>query len=424
MFHSSTTSKRLSGISAAILFALVFLAGFSFGKHNALSAVPPSNVVGAVGSAQLQSADFTPFWKVWNVINDRYVTSATTTTEQDKVWGAVQGLAASLGDPYTLFLPPEENKSFEEEISGNFHGVGMEVGLKDDILTVIAPMKDTPAHRAGIQAGDKILKINDTVTTDMRVDEAVKLIRGPRGTSVTLTVLRSNKQPFEVKITRDVITIPTLDTEVRVVDGKGGSSKASGLRDDGIFVIRLYNFSAPSKGLFSKAFQEFLASGSNRLIIDLRNNPGGFLDASVDIASWFLPQGKVIVREDFGKDEEVEEYRSYGHGAHLLPAGFKMVVLVNEGSASASEIVAGALQEHGVATLVGETTFGKGSVQELVPITRDTSLKLTIARWLTPHGKSISEGGLKPDIEVKLTPKDIEAGKDPQLDKAVELLKK
>jgi carboxyl-terminal processing protease len=209
----------------------------------------------------------------------------------------------------------------------------------------------------------------------------------------------------EVKIVRDVIKIPTLDTEKK---------------EEGIFLIKLYNFSENSTEIFRGALREMIDSGSGKLILDLRGNAGGYLEASVDIASWFLPAGKIVVREDFGNGEE-KPYRSRGYD---IFKNLPFMILVNQGSASAAEIVAGALQEHKIATLIGEKTFGKGSVQELIPITSDTSLKITIARWLTPEGKSISDNGLMPDIEVKITKEDIEAGRDPQMEKAIELLKK
>ena len=379
-------SKRAPAVIISVLaLAGSFLLGMSFGGEK-VSSSPPSDIISGVESPE--NVNFTPFWKVWNIINERYVSSATTTTNDERVWGAIQGLTASLNDPYTVFFPPEEKKNFESEISGNFEGVGMEIAIKDEIITVVAPLKGTPAFKAGIQPGDKILKIDEKVTADMRVDEAVRIIRGPKGTSVRLTILRKNKEPFEIKVVRDVIDVPVIDTEIR--SSNGGAGGGLGLRGDGIFVIKLYNFTAPSKMLFRQALREFVLSGSHKLILDLRGNPGGYLDAAIDISSWFVPQGKVIVSEDFGKNAKERVHRSFGYGYNLLPDGFKMVVLVNGGSASASEIVAGALQEHKIATLVGEKTFGKGSVQELLSVTSDTSLKITVARWLTPEGRSIS----------------------------------
>ena len=302
----------------------------------------------------------------------------------------------------------DETKSFEEEIAGNFDGIGMEVGIKNKVLTVIAPLKDTPAYRANIKSGDKILKIDTTVTSDLSIEKAIKLIRGPKGTIVSLTIFREgNEKPEEIKITRDTINIPTLDTE---------------LRKDGIFVIKLYSFSANSANLFRNAMKQFLESGSDKLLLDLRGNPGGYLDAAVDMASWFLKGGKTIVTEDYGNSKTAEIFRSKGYD--IFNDKLKFVILIDGGSASASEILAGAMQDNGRAKLVGAQSFGKGSVQEVVSITPDTILKITVAKWLTPSGVSISEKGLTPDYPVEITQKDLDAKTDPQLNKAVELLLK
>lgn len=356
------------------------------------------------------AVDFAPFWKAWTTLESKFVSVSTSTEEvvsdQDKVWGAISGLAASFGDPYTVFFPPVEAEYFESEISGNFEGVGMEIGIRDEVLTVVAPLKGTPAYRAGIQAQDKIIAIDGLSTARVAVDEAIQKIRGPKGTAVVLTIVREGRdEPFDISVVRDVIDIPTLDTE---------------LRSDGVFVIKLYNFSAVSPNLFRNALREFILSNSTRLILDLRGNPGGFLEAAVDIGSWFLPAGKAIAIEDYGGKEEPYYHRSKGYD--IFNNKLEFVILVNRGSASASEILAGALSEHGVATVVGEQTFGKGTVQELVQLTPETSLKITVAKWLTPNGNSISVAGFTPDVVVPITAEDIEKGRDPQLQKAVDIL--
>ncbi len=351
------------------------------------------------------TADFSVFWKVWNTINEKSI-YANKVTDQDKIWGAIQGLASSVGDPYTVFFSPEENKLFKDEIKGSFGGIGAEIGMKDKILTIIAPLKNTPAYYAGIKSGDKILKIDKTITNDITVDKAISLIHGEIGTSVVLTILRQGeKETREITIVRGKIEIPVIDTQ---------------MRDDGIFVIKFYSFSENSDMLFRDALLLFVKSGSQKLVIDLRGNPGGYLDVAVNIGSWFVDKGKIIVKEDAGTDGQNKTYRS--HGPRVFNDKLKLVVLVDGGSASASEILAGALREHGIAKLVGEKTYGKGSVQELVNITDETSLKVTVANWLTPNGISISLEGLKPDIVVPLSLKDFEAKRDPQMDKAVEVL--
>lgn len=355
--------------------------------------------------------DFAPFWRAWNLINEKYVSASTTTKtidDQEKIWGAIEGLAESLGDPYTVFFPPVESKLFEADIRGNFEGVGMEVLAQDGAITVIAPLKNSPAERAGIMAGDRVIKIDNKVTSNLSTEDAVQLIRGPKGTEVTLTIFRNGaKEPFEIKVMRDVIDVPTINT--KELPG-------------GIFVIELYSFSAQSPNLFRQALREFILSSSDKLILDLRGNPGGYLEASIDMASWFLPSSAVVVREDFGTAGKEKIYRSKGYD--IFNDDLKFVILVDKGSASASEILAGALAEHGKAVLVGDKTFGKGSVQELVSITSETSLKITIARWLTPNGLSISEDGIEPEYIVKYSTADREAKRDPQMDKAIEILSK
>lgn len=416
-------SKRFS---TALLLLLVIGGAFFLGYQQGEKRIPAELKITELQNKETgkpELVDFSPFWRAWNVINEKFVTTATSTDNQEKVWGAIEGLAKSLGDPYTVFFPPEESKAFETEISGQFEGVGMELGIKDNILSVVAPLKDTPAFRAGIKSGDKIIKINDTLAADMTVEAAVKLIRGPRGTEVRLTIDREGRnEPLEIKIVRDIINIPTIDTEIKQViaaDGSGDESNNPWV--NGIYIIKLYNFSANSSNLFREALRGFIESGTRKLILDLRGNPGGYLEAAVDMASWFLPAGKIIVSEEYVKGAEPTLHRSRGY--NIFNDNLKMVILINEGSASASEILAGALREYDIAKLVGTKTFGKGSVQELIKITPNTSLKLTIARWLTPLGHSISEEGLTPDYEVKISTKDAEAQRDPQMDKAVEILR-
>lgn len=388
------------------VFVVVFGSGFYFGKKSSPS-IDEVALLNKTAPAGIET-DFEAFWKTWTVLNEKFVSKKKIPTDQEKVWGAISGLTKSFDDPYTVFFPPVESKAFAEDIKGEFGGVGMEIGLRDEVLTVVSPLKGSPAEKAGIRAGDRIFKIDDKITTDMAVDAAVKLIRGEKGTAVKLTIVRNgDAKPLEISITRDTINIPTIDTK---------------LRDDGVFVISLYSFSENSPNLFAKALREFIVSGSDKLILDLRGNPGGYLEAAVDMASWFLPAGKIIVREDLGKNQEEEVYRSRGYD--IFNDKLKMVILINRGSASASEILTGALLEHGKAVVVGERSFGKGSVQELVKITPETSLKVTIARWLTPNGVSISEGGITPTFVATTSEKDLIEGEDTQMEKAVEILLK
>lgn len=398
----SKITYTVSGlVIASIIFSIGSLYGEGRGREKALISIAPEGV-------KITNAQLAPFWKVWGILSDKYV-EATTTDTQKRIWSSIEGLAQSQGDPYTVFFPPVESKMFKSDITGNFEGVGMEIAIKDKVLTVVSPLKNSPAEKAGVKAGDKIIKIDDKVVSDMPVDEAVKLIRGPQGSKVKIVFLREGQsEPLEKSITRGVIDIPTIETEIK----------------NDIFIIRLFSFTSQSPDLFRESLRSFLKSGKNKLIIDLRGNPGGYLDAAWDIASWFLPAGKVIVTEDFGGKNENKVLRSKGYDVlnKYFGSNYKVVVLVNGGSASAAEILAGALQEQGVAKLVGQKTFGKGSVQELVEITPETSLKVTIARWLTPSGHNLSHDGLNPDYVVLGTAKD--SGTDPQLDKAVEILSK
>lgn len=403
---------RFFGIkNTTIVIVLIVGGAFFVGLQVGAAKIPAIDKVTLANKvpppAIAATADFEPFWEVWNKINEKYP-SPDQVTDQERVYGAIQGLVDSLDDPYSVFFAPEEAKSFQEEIRGNFTGIGIEVDMKEKVLTVIAPLKDTPAYRAGFKPGDKILKIDNESTSGITIDEAVKKIRGEKGTSVTLTILHEGEaEPVDIKVIRDVINIPTLETERRA---------------DGIFVVKLYNFTANSPVTFKDAMKEFINSKSDKLILDLRGNPGGYLEAAVSIASWFVPKGKTIVTEDYGGDREPEVFRSRGY--NFLPQNLKLVVLINSGSASASEIVAGAIADYEIGKLVGTESFGKGSVQEVIRVTSNTLLKLTVARWLTPDGTSISEKGLTPNYEVKITKEDIAAKRDPQLEKAADVLNK
>jgi carboxyl-terminal processing protease len=403
--------KNFGGVIASILVAVIFFSmGYYKGTESSARINNDPNVINK-SLGQPLNADFSPFWKAWEILDQKYVPSSTsseTVTDQEKVWGSIQGLASSYGDPYTVFFPPVESELFESDVRGNFEGVGMEVVSQDGILTVVSPLKGSPAQKAGVLSGDKIISIDDKSTANLSTDEAVKYIRGPKGTSVALTIWREGrKEPLIIKVVREVIDIPTINTQDL---------------GNGIYKIDLYNFSSISPNLFRKALRSFVESGDNKLILDLRGNPGGYLEAAIDMASWFLPSGKAVVRENFGGNKEETVYRSKGYD--VFTDKLKFVILVDGGSASASEILAGALSEHGKAILVGDKTFGKGSVQELVNITPDTSLKITIARWLTPNGLSISKQGIVPQYVVKRTQEDMAAGKDPQLAKAIEILNK
>ncbi|MBX4199958.1 S41 family peptidase [Candidatus Parcubacteria bacterium] len=400
--------KHKTAILSLFIAVVFFSLGERRGKNLTLTKATLENLVNT-DSGSASDVDFSPFWKVWSTLDEKFVPTSSSTkpvTDQAKVYGAIQGLTASLGDPYTVFFPPTESKLFQSDIQGNFEGVGMEVVEENGVLNVIAPLKSSPAAKAGLLAGDKIIKIDDKVTSNLTTEDAIQLIRGDKGTAVTFTVIRQGKkEPLEIKVVRDTIDIPTID------------SKSLG---NDTYYIALYSFTANSPNLFRGALRQFIESGNHKLILDLRGNPGGYLEAALDMASWFLPAGKVVVRENFGPGKDETVYRSKGYD--IFTDQLKFVILVDSGSASASEILAGALKEYGKAKLVGDKTFGKGSVQELVDVTPDTSLKVTVARWLTPNGVSISATGITPDVIATSSPTDIAKGKDTQLDKAKQVV--
>ncbi len=421
--HSQSDSASLStptqisnktnwlGVGLALVFATAaFFSGWHMGSGNNQTLSLQAGLFSLFAStpAPAEEVDLSEFWRVWHLLEDKYVQTGTSTglSTEERLSGAIDGLVDSYGDPYTIFLPPAEAESFEQDISGNFGGVGMEVGMRDGVVTVIAPLPESPAQAAGIRAGDIVVRIDGESSEDMNVDQAVRLIRGEVGTDVALTLFREGEMELvEVTVTRDTINIPTVKTET--------------IGD--VFVIRLYNFNAISELKMQEALREFVRSDSQKLVLDLRGNPGGFLQSAISIASYFLPAGKVVVRENFGNAADEQVFRSQGK----MLRGFapdEMVVLVDGGSASASEILAGALSQQNVATLIGQPTFGKGSVQELVDLPSGASLKVTVARWLTPDGTSISEGGLAPDIEVERTNEQFLNDEDPQLDAALEYL--
>ena len=384
-------------------FVLIFLTiailasfglGFWFGSLQEVCLVcPPEDV------------DFSLFWEAYHKLQEKFVDKEKFDV-QKMIYGAISGMVKSLEDPYTIFFPPEEAKRFEEDVKGVFEGVGMEIGIRKGQLQVIAPLEGTPAQRAGLRAGDKIIKIDDKSTVDMTIEEAVNLIRGPKGTEVTLTIFREEWEKVrEFKITRAKIEIPSLKWEIKNED---------------IAYLKLYHFSEKAGSDFEIAAFEILNSPAKKIILDLRNNPGGYLEVAQDIAGWFLEKGQTVVIEDFGQGKEQNKYLSQGP-SRLLE--YPLVILINEGSASGSEILAGALRDNRGIILIGEKTFGKGSVQELERLREDSFLKITVAKWLTPKGQSITDVGLEPDIKKEMTEKDYEEGRDPQLDEAIEIIR-
>lgn len=348
--------------------------------------------------------DFSLLWNVWKSIEERYKDSATL-DRQKMVQGAADGLVKSLGDPYTVFMKPEDARKFSEDVAGKFFGIGAELGYKNGVV-IISPLKGLAAERAGVAAGDKIVRIDGTSTIDMTVEDAVMRIRGEKDTKVTLTVERQGRADLlEFIITRELVKVPTLEWTRKTND---------------IFYLKIHNFFGAVEEDFRAAAKEMQAQGMRKLILDMRNNPGGLLDASINIAAEFVPKGKLIVSADFGNGKSKEEFTSPGGG---LLEKTPVVVLMNKGSASASEILAGALKDSSGATLLGERSFGKGTIQEILRLAGGATLKVTAAQWVRPSGKPIGEDGIEPDVKILLTDEESAAGRDPQLDKALELAK-
>jgi len=346
-----------------------------------------------------QNIDFSMFWNVWDRLEKDYLDKKDINHTQ-MVLGAIQGMVASLNDPYTVFLKPPENKEVKEDLNGSFEGVGIQLGYKEDQLAVIAPLSGTPAQKAGVKAGDLILKIDGNTTTGLSLDEAAKKIRGPKGTIVKLTLLRSGeKETYEVELSRETIIVASVEVEF--------------LEEGKIAHLKLSKFGDRTSEEWDKAILTILNQKPEvkGIILDLRNNPGGYLTGSIFIASEFLGSGTVVQQEYANGTKETYSVNRKGK---LLTQ--PLVVLINEGSASSSEIVAGSLQDHTRAKILGTKSFGKGTIQEAQDLSNGAGLHITTARWLLPSGNSINKVGIKPDIEVK---DDAKTDIDEQLDKAI-----
>ncbi len=354
-----------------------------------------------------KDVDFKLFWEVWDYVHQHSFNRPLVDTKL--FYGALAGLVSGLEDPYSIFMNPELANEFNNELEGTFDGIGAEIGIRNNNLVIVAPLASSPAERAGLKPGDRIIGIDGLDTTGMAVDYAVTLIRGQRGTEVTLAILSNgNTEPKEIKIIREKIVIRVVQTELKKMeDGRK------------IAYIKVVHFAADTDEKFRSAWQQLKSQGAEAIILDLRNNPGGYLDQAVALASHWVTSG-TVVKEKI-PEQGYQDYASIGPGdLNELPT----VVLVNGGSASASEIVTGALQDWELATIVGEKTFGKGSVQDLQEFADGSAVKLTIAKWFTPQERSIDQTGLTPDIVVERTRDDIEADKDPQLEAALDLLAK
>ncbi|OGO42187.1 MAG: hypothetical protein A2W36_05405 [Chloroflexi bacterium RBG_16_58_14] len=344
---------------------------------------------------------FVPFWEAWNIVHEQYVDQPVN--DEALMQGAIRGMMDALGDPHSSYMDPAQYSDAQAPLEG-YSGIGAWVNTDGDFLTIIEPMKGSPAEKAGLLAGDQILAIDGEDMTGIAAEVARLKVLGPAGTQVTLTILREGiEQPFEVSVTRAEIKIPSVEYE---------------MLDNNIAYVHLLTFSDSSTEEMQAALQELMAQNPKGLIFDLRNNSGGYLLTAVDVASEFIKEG-LVTYELYG-DGTRDEYQSNGKG---IATDIPMVVLVNEWSASASELVAGALQDYGRAKLVGVTTYGKGTVQNWIGLSKEEgAIRVTIARWYTPKDRNITEIGLTPDVVVEISDADAQAGKDTQLEKAIEIL--
>ncbi len=360
--------------------------------------------VANTASDAVNAGDFAIFWDAWKGIEGSYL-RAGQLKNRDLTYGATSGLVAALKDPYSVFMTPDDSKRFSEDLNGNFGGIGAEIGIKNDQLIVIAPLKDSPAEKAGLISGDKLLEINASSTAGLAINDAVKMIRGPKGTAVNFTVGRNGKEkPLTIRVTRDTIAIPVLEWK---------------MKEGNVAHIQLFTFSENSAALMRNALYEAKAAGAKGIVLDMRNNPGGYLDAAIAIAGYFMNPGQTVIFEEFrnGRKDSFET-----EGTPIV-AGLPIAILMNAGSASASEILAGALKDDVKAPIVGEKSFGKGTVQELTTLRDGSELKLTIAHWILPKGTQIDKNGIVPDVAVKISDEDREKKRDPQLEKALELVR-
>ena len=385
-----------------IKFFLVGLVCFSLG----LLVYWAGNTVLA-NTAKKSQLDTSLLYRVQGILQQKFDGDIDPQKQSE---GAVAGSVAALGDPYTIYLDEKSNQELSNDLKGELSGIGVEVGQKNGKLTVIAPIDGTPAAKAGIRSGDYIAAIDGVDSRSLTVDEAVSKIRGEKGTKVKLTIVRGSEQPKEIEITRDLINFPSVSYE---------------MKPGNVGYIKIRRFGDDTSAMVRSAASTLKSQGAKSVVIDVRDNPGGYLQTSVDVASQFMSEGVVV--EERSKHTKDKTINAQSGG---LMTEIPVIMLINNGSASASEILAGALKDNKRATLVGEKTYGKGSVQEVVCLSgsslfgsdcKGAALKVTVAHWYTPDGVNISKEGIKPDTEVKLTNEDYDAGRDPQLAKALEL---
>ncbi|GMR19057.1 MAG: hypothetical protein BMS9Abin34_182 [Patescibacteria group bacterium] len=390
-----------------LTFIFIFLAGWQVGYAGFqvnLRANPPGITV-ENKTPSSSTIDFSLLWDTIARINKEYLFRPVD--GKKLLYGAVSGLVGALDDPYTSFLDPEQNKQFDSSLEGVYEGIGAEIGIRNDQLMIVAPLDGSPAKAVGVRAGDQILEIDGVSTVGISIVEAVSKIRGPAGAKVVLTLRRGDQSAFKTTIVRDRIQVKSVSWEEK---------------DGGVFYLKVSRFGNGTNGEWDEAIRSIKSAGGIKgVVLDLRSNPGGYLAGAVYLASEFLEDGAVVIQEDSGGGRRTLSVQSTKNDRGLL--GVSVAVLIDGGSASASEILAGVLQERAGAKLVGKKSFGKGTVQDAVDFKDGSGLHLTVAKWLTPSGRWVHEKGLEPDFEVELTEDDLDNNRDPQIDKALELLR-
>jgi carboxyl-terminal processing protease len=400
--------------SKAYIWLLIIVASFVFGfflgqsnieKQDSNQIITKTTDTLSAIFGSNSDIDTKLFKEVWDEIHSQYIDKGKI-DDANLYYGSIYGMVAALDDPHTTFMDPKLAQEFANDLKGEFSGIGAEIGRKNNMIIVIAALPGTPAERAGLKSGDRILAVDGKDTGELSADQAVSLIRGDKGTKVTLSILsKGENKAKDVSITRDKISVPSVTYK----------------QENNIAIVKITGFNDDTSDVFANIAQKVLSQNPKGLVIDLRSNPGGYLDKAVDLAGYWLEPGQVVVREEFADKSQNIEHKANGKTSLRK---FKTIILVNEGSASASEILAGALKDYNIAKLVGQKTYGKGSVQKLIPLRSDSALKITVAKWLTPLGTSIEPDGITPDELVDFTLEDYNSDKDPQMDKAIELIGK
>lgn len=395
----SSVKKILAGIVVAVILVGVYYIGVMIGSNKLEFSLDNPTVIN-INKSSTNDADFDIFWQAWDLVNNEYYDKDLNYKEM--MYGAISGMLDSLDDAYTMFMSPEESKNFLEDLEGEFGGIGIEVVSRDGYLVVVAPLEGLPAEEAGIRSKDIIAKIDGVDVGEYSFSEAINKIRGEKGSNVTLTVLHEGEnETIDVTVTRDIVEVDSVNWEQK----------------DDVMYVRVSQFGEDTISLMDDVIAETKKNGLEKMIVDIRDNPGGYLDVGVDFTSLFIPEGTAVIEKD--RDDN----KTYIKTTRLPQLkDIELVVLVNGGSASASEIFAGAIQDTGSGTIVGETTFGKGSVQNLEILEDDSQVKLTVSKWFTPNERQIDKAGIEPDEKIELSREDIENDNDIQLKKALEIL--